>query len=101
MCQGRGSGRFVRRFLDTKDSRSTSNLRRHAKICFGAEAVAAADSAASIADAREVLDKMKVKDQSITTLLERIGVGKKSYNQRNHSKAEIRWVHSAFSFLHI
>ena len=42
-CKGKGNGRFVRRYLDTTDAKSTSNLRKHAKICFGDEEVASAD----------------------------------------------------------
>ncbi|CAA7270538.1 unnamed protein product [Cyclocybe aegerita] len=41
-CCGR-NGRHVRRYLDTGDAKSMSNLCKHAKICWGDEAVAAAD----------------------------------------------------------
>lgn len=37
-CKGK-NGRDVRRFLDTGDARSTSGLRRHAKMCWGDETV--------------------------------------------------------------
>ncbi|KAH9034911.1 hypothetical protein EDB85DRAFT_2144118 [Lactarius pseudohatsudake] len=41
-CKGQGSNRrLVRRYLDTADGKSTSNLRRHAKLCWGEEAIAA------------------------------------------------------------
>jgi len=42
-CKGKGNGRMVRCYLDTTDAKSTSNLRKHAKFCWGEEAVAAAD----------------------------------------------------------
>jgi hypothetical protein len=42
-CKGKGNGRMVRRYLDTSDAKSTSNLRKHAKICWGEEVVASAD----------------------------------------------------------
>ena len=42
-CMGKGNGRMVRRYLDTGDAKSTSNLRKHAKICWGEEAVTVAD----------------------------------------------------------
>jgi len=32
-CMGKGNGWVVRRYLDTGDAKSTSNLRKHAKIC--------------------------------------------------------------------
>ena len=41
-CMGKVNGRMVRRYLDTGDAKSTSNLCKHAKICWGEEAVAAA-----------------------------------------------------------
>jgi len=34
-CRGKGNGRLVHRYLDTSDAKSTSNLRKHAKICWG------------------------------------------------------------------
>jgi hypothetical protein len=43
-CKGKGNGRTVRRYLDTGDAKSTGNLRKHAKLCWGEEAVTAADS---------------------------------------------------------
>jgi len=39
-CKAR-NGRDVRRFLDKGDAKSTSNMRKHAKGCWGEEAVAA------------------------------------------------------------
>lgn len=40
ICKGKGqSGRNVWRYLDTSDAKSSSNLRWHAKICWGEEAV--------------------------------------------------------------
>ena len=38
-----GQTRFVHRFLDTSDAKSTSNLQHHAKMCWSEEAVRAAD----------------------------------------------------------
>jgi hypothetical protein len=32
-CKGKGNGRMVCRYLDTGNAKSTSNLRKHAKIC--------------------------------------------------------------------
>ena len=42
-CRGK-NGHDVCQFLDTSDAKSTSGLCRHAKNCWGDEAVAAADS---------------------------------------------------------
>ncbi|KAF8805668.1 hypothetical protein BYT27DRAFT_7258037 [Phlegmacium glaucopus] len=57
-CLGKGNGRMVRRYLDTGNAKSTSNLCKHAKICWGDEAVAAADNTKSIQAAREALENM-------------------------------------------
>lgn len=88
-CKG-WNGHDVRRFLDKGDAKSTSNLRKHAKGCWGEEAVAAADNTRSIDAAREVLAKSKLRDGSITAEFERIGKGKVTYSHRQHTKTEAR-----------
>lgn len=94
-CKGKGNGRFVRRYLDTGDAKSTGNLRKHAKVCWGLETVAAADETRNIVTARKALEK--VKDGSITEAFERVAKGKVTYSTRQHtttqSRAEIvRWI---------
>jgi len=90
-CHGHGNGRHVRRYLDTGDAKSTSNLRKHAKICWGEEAVAAADSTRDVNAAREALGKMKNVDGSITAVFKRIAKGGKvTYSHRQHTKTEAR-----------
>ena len=41
-CLGKGNGQFVHRYLDTGNAKSTRNLHKHAKICWGEQVVAAA-----------------------------------------------------------
>ncbi|PPQ81292.1 hypothetical protein CVT26_015194 [Gymnopilus dilepis] len=87
--------RFVRRFLYTHDSSSTSNLRQHAKVCWGEEAVTAADDTGDAPTARDAMANLK--DGSITAAFECAGKGKVSYSHRQHTKAEaraefVRWV---------
>ena len=90
-CKGKGNGRMVRRYLDTGDAKSTSNLRKHAKICWGEETVAAADQTRDIDAAREALKK--IKDGSITEAFERVAKkGKLSYSHRQHTTTESRCV---------
>ena len=48
--------KYVRRFLYTGDTSSTSNLRRHAKACWGDKAVAAADQTGSATTAQKTLE---------------------------------------------
>ncbi|KAI0270918.1 hypothetical protein BGY98DRAFT_883170, partial [Russula aff. rugulosa BPL654] len=94
-CKGKGfNRRHVRRYLDTADGTSTSNLRRHAKICWGEEAVAAADAAKLHGAAREVVEKsLGMPDGSITAMFERIkGNGIVTYSHKQHTKAEARYA---------
>jgi hypothetical protein len=89
-CRGKGNGRMVRRYLDTSDAKSTGNLRKHAKICWGAETVAAADETRNVDAAREAVKK--VKDGSITEAFERVAKGKVTYSHRQHTTTESRCV---------
>jgi hypothetical protein len=92
-CKGK-HGRDVRRFLDTGDARSTSGLRRHAKMCWGDEAVSAADNTRDLDGARAVLAKSGLKrNGSITQAFERIGKEKVSYSHRQHTYTETRYVY--------
>ena len=88
-CRGK-HGQDVCRFLDTGDAKSTSSLRRHAKNCWGDEAVAAADSTQDLESARVVLAKTKLRDRSITAEFERIGKGKVTYSHCQHTSTESR-----------
>jgi len=47
-CKGKGNGCFVRRYLDTGDAKSSGNLHKHAKGCWGEEAIAATDNTKDI-----------------------------------------------------
>jgi hypothetical protein len=88
-CKGK-NGRDVRRFLDKGDRKSTSNLRKHAKTCWGSEAVEAADNTRDVDAAREILSKAKKRDGSITTEFKRIGKGKVTFSARQHTTTEAR-----------
>lgn len=88
-CKARNGG-DVRRFLDKGDRKSTSNLRKHAKICWGDEAVEAADQTQDVDAAREILKKTNIRDGSIKAQFEQIGKGKVSYSTRQHTTKETR-----------
>lgn len=88
-CRGK-NGRDVRRFLDTGDAKSTSGLRRHAKKCWGTDAVEAADGTQDLESARTVLAKTKFRDGSITTQFQRIAKGKATFSHRQHTTTEAR-----------
>ena len=65
-CKGR-NGRDVRCFLETGNAKSTSGLRRHARMCWGDKAVDAADNTKDLEGAREVLAKTGVKQNGSIT----------------------------------
>lgn len=87
-CKGRGNGRYVCRYLDKSDAKSMSNPRKHAKVCWGEEAVAAADGTKDVRAAHEALTNVKEKDRSITAVFERIGKGRLTYSHCQHTKTE-------------
>lgn len=82
--------KFVHRFLDKGDAKSTSNLRRHAKICWGEEAVTAADGTRDVKTARKVLSTRKDIDGSITAAFQCAGKGQVTYSHHQHTKTEAR-----------
>lgn len=88
-CKAR-NGREVRRYLDKGDRKSTSNLRKHAKICWGNETVEAADSTRDVIAAREILKKTNIRDGSIKAEFDRIGKGKVQFSTRQHTTKQTR-----------
>ena len=85
-CQCLSRTRLVRQFLDTRDAKSTSNLRHHAKICWGEEAIEAADGTRDVKAARMALRNLKTKNRSITAVFQQIGERKPVYSHRQHTK---------------
>jgi len=77
--------RFVCCFLDTKDAKSTSNLRCHAKLCWG-------DATCDVKTAHEALSKRKDLNGSITATFKWVGKGKVIYSHHQHTKKESWWV---------
>ena len=89
-CKGK-HGHDMHRFLDTGDARSTSGLRRHAKQCWGDEAVNTADRTKDLAAACTVLVKSGLKqNSSITAAFERIGKSLVTYSHRQLTYTETR-----------
>ena len=84
------NGREVRRYLDTSDRKSTGNLRKHAKLCWGVEEIAAADQTKNANAARGVIDTSKLRDGTLTASFMRIGKGKVSYSHRQRNMTETR-----------
>jgi hypothetical protein len=82
--------RYVRRFLDKKDAKSTSNMRKHAKNCWGPDVIEAADEAKTADDVREITVKGTLQPSLITAAFERNGRGKVTYSHQQHTRAETR-----------
>ncbi|KAL1936981.1 hypothetical protein VTO73DRAFT_2438 [Trametes versicolor] len=95
-CLAKGCKYTCRRFLDTGDSSSTGNLRRHVRKCWGAQVLKDADKAESVAEVREKIVGGLQKDGVITYSFAR-KKGKVSYSHRTHTRSEtrveiVKWV---------
>jgi hypothetical protein len=89
-CLVKGCGKRIRCYLDKKDAKSTSNMRKHAHNCWGDETVKAADDAKSSNIAREAIVNRILKNGSITASFECKGKGKITYSHRQHTKTETK-----------
>ncbi|KAF8549898.1 hypothetical protein OG21DRAFT_1488178 [Imleria badia] len=69
-CSARGCKVKVRRYLDTLDARSTSNMCKHVKGCWGTNALEAADSAKDVDEAQTKIAGSILRDGSITAAFE-------------------------------
>lgn len=72
--------RAVRRYLDKKDSNSTSNMRKHAKRCWGEDVLKEADLVKTADELRDLTIRGVLSESSITAAFERKGKGKVSYS---------------------
>lgn len=69
----------MNRYLDKADARSTSNLRKHAKVCWGSDVVEAGDRTKNIEATRAVVAEITSRKSSPASVLEGAGKGKLSY----------------------
>jgi hypothetical protein len=93
----KGKSRIVKRYLDKGDCKSTSNLRKHAKKCWGSDMVAEADEAKNADEVRKTTVKGTLLPGLITAAFERTGKGTVTYSHRQHTRSEsraeiVRWV---------
>ncbi|KAL1684626.1 hypothetical protein GGG16DRAFT_67949 [Schizophyllum commune] len=91
VCYNKGCSKRVRRYLDTSDKMSTSNLLNHALSCWGKPAVDAAKGAGSAKDARKSVATPLKRDGDIKLAFERKGQGKITYSTRQYTKTETRY----------
>jgi hypothetical protein len=89
--------RVVWRYLDKDNAKSTGNLRKHAKRCWGNKVVAAANKAKTARDVCDAIAKGFLDPQLITSAFKRSEKGKVSYSYRQFTKTKlkaeiVRWV---------
>jgi hypothetical protein len=90
--QGHGrSARCVNCFFDKGDALSTSNLRKHAKICWGDDVVKLADETKDVRLARGIVGKSEMGNATVTAMFERAKKGGvMTYSHTQHSKTETK-----------
>ncbi|KAH9911967.1 uncharacterized protein BXZ73DRAFT_56690 [Epithele typhae] len=82
----------VNRYIDKGDATSTGNMTRHAKGCFGDEAVKRATKAdMTPAEVRQRFGKNASESGDITSFFERNGKGPVTYSHRQHTRTETRY----------
>lgn len=81
----------MNRFVDKRDAASTSNLRKHAKICWGEDVVRAADETKDLKLASGIVAKSGLGNALITAMFERAkGKGAVTYSHTQHTKTETK-----------
>ncbi|KAG1718887.1 uncharacterized protein EDB91DRAFT_1009556, partial [Suillus paluster] len=78
----------IRRFLDTGDARSTGNMCKHVKNCWGEDALAAAVQTKNAREAHETVVQGILMTGTITASFERKGKGKVTFSHHQHTKME-------------
>ncbi|KAF9038032.1 hypothetical protein BJ165DRAFT_1416792 [Panaeolus papilionaceus] len=91
-CYVKGCDKKIQRYLDTKDATSSGNMRKHAKKCWGDEAVNTAGAARNVKAAREVLLKTKRKDGSLAAAFLAQGDTLLTYSHCQHTSQQTRYV---------
>ncbi|KAI9448957.1 hypothetical protein BJY52DRAFT_1094684, partial [Lactarius psammicola] len=84
--------RFICCILYTDDISSTSNLCQHARVCWGDEALAAADQTHDVKTACEALRNHNSKNGSITAAFKHVGTGRVTYSHHQHTRIEARYI---------
>ncbi|KAG2085759.1 uncharacterized protein F5147DRAFT_588833 [Suillus discolor] len=90
-CMAKGCKVCICRFLDKKDARSTGNMQKHVKTCWGDEVLQACDDAKNAEEVRTKIVTSILHSGSITASFERKGKGKVTYSHRQHTHTETKW----------
>ena len=89
---------FIHRYLDTSNSRLTSNLQCHAKACWGDEVVDAADDTKDKNVTSAALQDLKTKNGSIMAAFQQVSKGKAMYSHCQHTEIEAWYAQLKCSF---
>ncbi|KAG1776198.1 hypothetical protein EV702DRAFT_971891, partial [Suillus placidus] len=89
-CMAKGCKQRVHRYLDKGDAKSTSNMAKHAKNCWGEAAYQAAQGSGTADSSRKTVVQSILQTGSITLAFERKGKGKVTYSHRQRTKTEAR-----------
>jgi hypothetical protein len=92
-CAAVGCGAKIRHFLDMNDRGSTSNLRLHAKRCWGDEAFDKAYELKDLAKVREAVGRAKNSPNGniVAMFAKSEGSGAVRYMHRQHTTEESRY----------
>ncbi|KAG1852959.1 hypothetical protein C8R48DRAFT_749732 [Suillus tomentosus] len=74
--------------------KSTGNMRKHVKLCWGDEVLQSADQAKDAQEVRTKIVGSILRSGSITTSFERKGKGKVTYSHRQHTRTETKGFQS-------
>ena len=91
-CAAKGCKKGVQCFLDKMNAKSTGNMRKHARHCWGDDAIRLADEARTCNVARNSIVRPLLHNGTITASFERKGKGKVTYMHRQHTKTETRYA---------
>ena len=95
-CLAKRCKQKIQWFLDTGDKKSTSNLHRHVKSCWGLDTFNTISEAKNIV-AVQVAMKSYAANGTITTAFIQKKKGKVTYSTRPHMKEETWWVVSGIA----
>jgi hypothetical protein len=97
-CAGGHCSTRIKRYLNTKDAQSTSNMRKHVVKCWGREVLAAAEGEDNMKERRRIANDY-LRTGKITTFFKRRAEGRVvTYSVIQHTRPEIRYVtHSILS----
>ncbi|KIM56424.1 hypothetical protein SCLCIDRAFT_132771, partial [Scleroderma citrinum Foug A] len=88
-CHKWGCAAKVRCYLDTKDTGSTGNLRKHAQSCWGIAVVNAAYNAASADEVRKAIILNVLKDGTISVAF-KLKKGLTTYSHHQHTREQTK-----------